>query len=113
MPENFTLIDADYEARLIRGRIVIVGYTSGVIPSVKTNYIMIKNIAVSGLSAANYLERRPEETQRAQAELFDLYAKGKLKPHVMKTYPLKDYAEALKVIRQRGIRGKVVLTMER
>ncbi len=49
---------------------------------------------------------------RAQQELFDLYTQGKLKPHVMKTYPLEDYLPALTAIRNREVQGKVVLTLK-
>ena len=106
------VFEASLRALAWCGRIVIVGYMSGDIPSVKTNYIMIKNIAVSGLSAANYLYRTPEWTARVQQELFDLYTQGKLEPHVMKTYPLEDYMEALAVIRNREVQGKVVMTFK-
>ena len=106
------VFEASLRALAWCGRIVIVGYMSGDIPSVKTNYIMIKNIAVSGLSAANYLYRTPEWTARAQQELFDLYTQGKLEPHVMKTYPLEDYMEALNVVRNREVQGKVVMTFK-
>ena len=111
-PIGGAVFEASLRALAWRGRIVIVGYASGDIPSVKTNYIMIKNIAVSGLSAANYLHRTPEWMARAQQELFDLYTQGKLKPHVMKTYPLEDYLAALTIIRNREVQGKVVLTLK-
>ena len=111
-PIGGAVFEASLRALAWRGRIVIIGYASGDIPSVKTNYIMIKNIAVSGLSAANYLHRTPEWMARAQQELFDLYTQGKLKPHVMKTYPLEDYLAALTVIRNREVQGKVVLTLK-
>ena len=106
------VFEASLRALAWCGRIVIVGYMSGDIPSVKTNYIMIKNIAVSGLSAANYLYRTPEWTARVQQELFDLYTQGKIEPNVMKTYPLEDYMEALNVIRNREVQGKVVMTFK-
>lgn len=109
-PIGGAVFEASMRALAWRGRIVIVGYAAGEIPSVKTNYIMIKNIIVSGLSAANYLHRTPDWMARAQQELFDLHTEGKLKPHVMKTYPLEDYLAALNVVRNREVQGKVVLT---
>ena len=109
-PIGGAVFEASLRALAWRGRIVIVGYAAGEIPSVKTNYIMIKNIAIFGLSAANYLHRTPEWMAKAQHELFDLHTQGKLKPHVMKTYPLEDYLAALTVVQNREVQGKVVLT---
>lgn len=110
-PVGGDVFEACLRALAWRGRIVIVGYASGRIPAVKTNYIMIKNIAVSGLSGANYLDRTPDWLARAQGELFELYTRGKLRPHVMATYPLENYLEALRVVQNREVQGKVVLTM--
>lgn len=110
-PIGGAVFEASLRALAWRGRIVIIGYASGDIPSVKTNYIMIKNIAVSGLSAANYLHNTPEWMARAQQELFDLCSQGKIKPRVMKTYPLEDCAAALTAIQNREVQGKVVLAI--
>ena len=43
-------------------------------------------------------------------QLFDLYSTGKIKPHVMATFPLERYANALALVRDRRVIGKVVLT---
>lgn len=38
-----------------------------------------------------------------------MYEQGKLKPHVMASYPLAGYREALAAVRDRKALGKVVL----
>jgi NADPH2:quinone reductase len=47
--------------------------------------------------------------QRVQRELFDWYAQGKIKPHVMGAWPFEKYREALATVRDRKVVGKVVI----
>jgi len=91
------------------GRIVIVGFAAGRVPEVKAGYLLVKNISLIGLQASDYRDREPAKVQRVQRELFALYEQGKLKPHVMATYPLEAYREALATVRDRKVLGKVVL----
>lgn len=91
------------------GRVVIVGFAGGRIPEVKAGYLLVKNISLIGLQASDYRDRDPEKVQRAQYELFSLYEQGKLKPHVMATFPFDAYREALAIVRDRKVLGKVVL----
>jgi len=93
------------------GRIVIVGFAAGRIPEVKAGYLLVKNISLIGLQASDYRDREPDKVQRVQRELFALYEHGKLKPHVMATYPLEAYGEALATVRDRKVLGKVVVTI--
>ena len=41
------------------GRLVVIGFAAGHIPSIKTNYLLLKNIEVSGLQVSDYRKRRP------------------------------------------------------
>ncbi len=91
------------------GRIVVLGFMGGRIPEVKTNYLLIKNISVLGSSVNSYYERAPEAMAKAQVVMFDLYRQGRIKPHIMATYPLEDIASALDLFAQRKVVGKVML----
>jgi NADPH2:quinone reductase len=107
------VFDASLRAAAWEGRIVLIGFASGRIPEIKAGYILVKNIAVLGLHIGDYRDRQPEEFRRARAELFAWYRAGQIKPHVMATYPLKDYLTALNVVKNRQAIGKVVLTTGR
>ena len=91
------------------GRLVVVGFTSGIIPVIKTNYALIKNITVTGIDRFSYLAHDPEALRRAQAEIFRLFVDGRIHLTIQATYPLERVAEAFDVIRNRQVRGKVVL----
>jgi NADPH2:quinone reductase len=44
-------------------------------------------------------------------QLGQWYADGKLRPHVSETFPLDRAAEALTLMAERKVKGKVVLTV--
>jgi len=94
-----------------RGCLVIVGFASGDIPAIPANYLLVKNIAVSGLQWSDYREREPQWVGRVQAEIFDLYLQGKLDPPIVETLPLERYAEALTLLKEGRARGKVILSV--
>lgn len=93
-----------------RGRLVVVGFAAGDIPSVKVNYLLLKNIEVSGLQISDYRKRTPDLMATCIRELFDLYRAGRLHPPDAQVYPLDDYAAALHDLQERKTRGRVVLT---
>lgn len=103
------VFDASMRALAWRGRMVVVGFASGRIPEIKANYLLVKNIAVSGLQVSDYRDRDPAWMRRVQAELFDLYLAGKLKPYIAATYPLSRFAEALARFGRRDVVGKLIL----
>ncbi len=93
------------------GRLVIIGFAAGRIPEVKMGYLLVKNISLIGLQSSDYRERAPEVVRKAHEHLFALYDQGKIKPHVMAAYPMKDYLVALNTVKDRKALGKVVITM--
>jgi NADPH2:quinone reductase len=93
------------------GRMVVVGFTSGAIPSMKINYVLLKNIAVTGVNWSGYRERDPARVLRVQDEIWTLYAERKIRVPVQARFALKDFPAAFAVIRNREVRGKVVLDL--
>jgi len=101
--------DAALRALAWRGRLVVIGFAAGRIPSVRTNYLLLKNIEVSGLQVSDYRKRTPELMARCMEEIFALYDAGKLKPAPTVTRPLEDFAQALQDVVDRRVSGRVVL----
>lgn len=94
-----------------RGRLVVVGFTSGTIPEVKVNYLLLRNIAVLGVDRTKYRDLTPDWMRCVQDEIFKLCLDGKIRMPIQARYPMADYMKAFDVIRGRAVRGKVVLTM--
>jgi len=105
------IFDAAIRALAWRGRLVVIGFASGRIPTLKANYLLLKNIEVSGLQVSDYRKRMPTEMQNAFREIFALHAAGKLKPLPIKLYPLDEFTAAMHDIADRKQRGRVVLTI--
>ncbi|MCI0665460.1 MAG: NADPH:quinone oxidoreductase family protein, partial [Acidobacteria bacterium] len=77
------------------GRLLIIGFAGGTIPSIAANRILLKQISVIGVFWGGYLELHPEYMHDAQAALFEMYQAGMIKPVVSKAYALADAVEAL------------------
>jgi NADPH2:quinone reductase len=106
------LFTASMRAIAWEGRLVIIGFASGEIPTVKAGYVLVKNMTLIGLQSSDYRERESETFREAQEALLDLYDQGKIKVHITATYPLEEAAKALKAIQNGQVWGKVVLIPE-
>lgn len=91
------------------GRLVVVGFAAGEIPSVKVNYLMVKNIEVSGLQVSDYRKRMPARMRECFEQIFALYEQGAVRPPTMSVRPLDDFAQALGEIRDRKSKDRIVL----
>ena len=94
------------------GRLVVLGFAGGRIPSIPANYVLLKNIAVTGLHWSDYREWHPAWMRQGQDALFDLYRKGLLTRTPTTVFPLADVVEAMRQLRDRLVKGKVVLAMK-
>lgn len=84
------------------GRLVVVGFAGGGIPSIRANYLLVKNIAVMGLQWSDYRERQPGKVVAAWRALFRLHADGFLKPQIAAIHPFKDAGVALAALELGG-----------
>jgi len=91
------------------GRLVVIGFAAGDIPMLKTNYLLLKNIEVSGLQVSDYRKRRPAQVTACYAEIFAFYQHGKLQPDLATRFPLERAGEALAALRDRRLDGRAVL----
>ena len=91
------------------GRMIIVGFTAGDIPTFQANYLLVKNISVIGLQWSDYRDRTPDWVRRVQEEIFALHVAGKLNPVISRRFPLANFKDALSLLRDGKAQGKVVL----
>lgn len=94
------------------GRLLVIGFAGGTIPSIAANRILLKNMSVIGAYWGGYLEHHPQYMAETQATLFQMYQAGQIKPIVSQTFDLKDAATALNALATRKTFAKVVLTMQ-
>ena len=104
------IFDAAIRALAWHGRLVVIGFAAGRIPTLKTNYLLVKNIEVSGMQISDYRKRRPDDMAACFKQIFAWHAAGKLKPLPTKVYPIEQFAAAMHEIQDRTVRGRVVLS---
>jgi NADPH2:quinone reductase len=103
------VFDAALRAIAWRGRLVVVGFASNRIPELKANYLLLKNIAVTGLQWTDYRARMPQLVGQVQQEIFRLFEQGRLRPYISARYRLDEFAQALDRFSRRDVRGKMLL----
>lgn len=91
------------------GRILVVGFASGIIPKFPTNLALLKGCQIVGVFWGAFRQHEPKAFRGNCNALFDLLAQGKIKPLVSLTFPLDKYADALNAFIKRHAVGKVVL----
>jgi NADPH:quinone reductase len=109
-PLGGDVFDAALRALAWCGRLVVIGFAAGRIPTVKTNYLLVKNIEISGLQVSDYRKRRPVLVAACFAEIFELYGEGRIKP-AAEVFPLDQAGEALVAVRDRHLAGRAVLRL--
>lgn len=108
-PVGGSVTEAALRAMAWRGRLVVVGFAAGDIPTIRANYLLVKNIAVTGLQWSDYRDRDPAWVQSVQQDIFALWSDGKLSPQIADTLPLSEFAEALKRLKDGRAHGKIIL----
>jgi NADPH:quinone reductase len=111
-PLGGDIFDAALRAVAWCGRVVVVGFAAGRIPTLKVNYLMLKNIEVSGLQVSDYRKRRPEQVAACFREVFGLYERGAVRPAMATTLPLAQCAVALQRIKDRTAQGRMILVQD-
>ena len=94
------------------GRLLVIGFTSGRIPSVPVNMPLIKGFSVVGVRAGEYGRRDPEAGKKNMETVDRWVAEGKITPHVCATFPLEQAVDAMRLLQDRKAVGKVVITMD-
>ena len=92
------------------GRILVIGFTGGEIPTVKVNRLLLGNKSAVGVGWGEYWMSNPGYLQKQWAEVQPLLAAGKLDPLVGMDFPLEKATDALELMDGRGAVGKIVLT---
>lgn len=93
------------------GRLLVVGFASGRIPSAPVNMPLIKGFSIVGVRAGEYGRRDPQKGRENIAQV-DLWAEqGVIKPYVCAEVPLARAHEALAMIQDRKVVGRVVVVM--
>lgn len=110
-PVGGDVFDESVRCIAFGGRLLVIGFTSGRIPTVSVNMPLIKGFSVVGVRAGEYGRQYPEKGVENVRTIDAWAGEGKIRPHVCATFPLERAREAMAMLQSRMVMGKVVLTM--
>ncbi len=110
-PVGGSVFDESCRCIAFDGRLLIMGFTSGVHASIATNYALIKGFSIMGVRAGEYGRRFPGRGVENVQWVDQMAAKGKLRPHIGATFPLENAVEAISEVAERRAIGRVVVTL--
>lgn len=93
------------------GKLLVVGFTGGEIPTVKVNRLLLNNIDVVGVGWGAWVMSHPGELERQWSTLEQLLASGTVSAPQPEVFALEQAADALAALENRTAAGKVVLRM--
>jgi len=119
-PVGGAVFDQSLRCIAFEGRICPIGFTSGTIPQIPANILLVKNVTACGLNFGTYYGWSPTDIRwemeprvRALAEKFASWATEKrIDPHVCATFPLERFGDAMRLVLSRRSTGRVALVME-
>lgn len=91
------------------GRVLILGFTSGEIPLIPGNRLLLRNVSVVGVGLGAFAASDPAVLRDTATEVLELIEGATLRPVLGASYPLEDGAEALRALARRTAQGKLVL----
>jgi NADPH:quinone reductase len=117
-PNGFNIVydtvGGDYSEPAVRaiaweGKFLVVGFPAG-IAKLPLNLTLLKSCDVCGVFWGAFAARDPQSNRANIAELFELYADGKIKPRVSETFSLEHGGDAIAKLGDRSAVGKLVVT---
>ncbi|AWB93616.1 NADPH:quinone oxidoreductase family protein [Aeromicrobium chenweiae] len=93
------------------GRLLVIGFTAGDIPTVKVNRLLLNNVSVVGVGWGASVLARPGAIAAEWDAMEPHLTSGALAPVVGPTFPLADASQALLTLEERRATGKVLLSI--
>jgi NADPH2:quinone reductase len=110
-PVGGDVFDESVRCIAFDGRLLVIGFTSGSIPSVNVNMPLIKGFSVIGVRAGEYGRQFPERGRENVAAIWEWAESGKVHPRVHAEVPLAEWRRAFEMMRSREVVGKVAIVM--
>ncbi|MGE6698973.1 NADPH:quinone oxidoreductase family protein [Hyphomonas sp. NPDC076900] len=108
-PVGGDVFDESVRCIAFDGRLLVIGFTSGRIPTISVNMPLIKGFSVVGVRAGEYGRQFPEKGRQNLEAIWKWAEEGKVKPCIHAEIPLADWPRAFDMMRSRQVVGKVVL----
>ena len=101
---------ANLESLNVKGRIILVGTTSGARAEINFSQVMSKRARIIGtVLRSRSTPEKAEATRKFAEEALQLFASGKLKPNIDKVFKIEDVRKAHEYLESNASFGKIVL----
>jgi NADPH2:quinone reductase len=106
-------VGGDYAEPALRaiaweGRYLVIGFPAG-IPRLPLNLTLLKGCDIRGVFWGAFVERNPQQHALNMQALFDLHARGLIRPEISERFTLEHGGEAIARLARREAVGKVVV----
>lgn len=91
------------------GRLLVVGFASGRIPSLPVNLTLVKEYSVVGVFWGSFVAHEPKVFDANMKELFEWYQAGAVRLITEEVFPLSRAGDAMAKVMSRDVKGKVVV----
>lgn len=92
-----------------RGKLLVIGFAAGEIPRIPLNLALLRERQILGVYWGDSTKHDPEGHQANLRQLEAWFVEGKIKPLVSERFPLERAREAIELIANRGVKGKIVV----
>ena len=110
-PVGGDLAEQAFRATAWHGRYLVIGFASGDIPRMPLNLALLKEASIVGVWYGPWAERHNDELRENVGELHAMIDAGTLRPRFSEAFALDDFVDAFRVIAERRVLGKIVLTI--
>jgi NADPH2:quinone reductase len=106
-------VGGDYAEPAIRamnwnGRYLVIGFPAG-IPRIPTNLTLLKGTSIVGVFWGSFTRNETKKHVQNVAELMALYKEGKIKPRISARFPLEKAPDAIRMLQDRKVQGKIIV----
>jgi NADPH:quinone reductase len=108
-PVGGAVFDESVRCIAFDGRLLVIGFTSGTIPTLSINMALIKGFSLMGVRAGEYGRQFPDRGRDNVKAVHELVASGAVTPHVGATFSLEETRAGLAMLMERKIIGKAVI----
>ncbi len=108
-PVGGDVFDESVRCIAFDGRLLVVGFTSGRIPTIAANLPLIKGFSLMGVRAGEYGRRFPGRGAENVDAVWRLAEEGAVRPRVHAEFPLTRWRAAFDLLANRQVIGKAVI----
>jgi NADPH:quinone reductase len=110
-PVGGELFERSRRCIAFEGRLLVVGFASGQIPSIRANHTLLRNFSVVGVYWGLYRKLMPDVIRQAHEALLDLYRRGAIDPLVDQVIPFERAVDGVAALGDRRASGKIVVSV--